>query len=35
MKFVLTKKCCQNIHTYVYIYIYIYIYSERDREIDR
>ena len=22
MKFVLTKKCCQNIHIYIYIYIH-------------
>ena len=22
MKFVLTKKCCQNIYIYIYIYIY-------------
>ena len=26
-KYVLMKKCCQNIHIYIYIYIYIYISS--------
>ena len=25
MKFVLTKKCCQNIHIFIHTYIYIYI----------
>ena len=37
MKFVLTKKCCQNTHTHTHTHTYIYIYiymRERERGRD-
>ena len=34
-KFVLMKKCCQNIHIQAYKYVHLYIYRKREWERER